>query len=134
MRAVAARMDDAFGNSLVVEVENLLAEMEILESRRASRADLQRVLIVCNRSALSGRQDREVAFGNLMQFAAFAALEFLIVNCCNFFVCALQRLCHFLSPREGLEGISLLFKPRRQLLVPQASAYFANQSLESAPG
>ena len=80
MRAVAAGMDDALGNALVVEVEDLLAEMEVLDQRRAARADLQRVLVVGDRAALRRGQDRRVALGDLVQFAAIAAHEFLVVN------------------------------------------------------
>ena len=80
MRAIAAGMHDPLGNALMVEVEDLLAEMEIFEQRRAARADLERILIVRHRPALGGGQNRHVAFGKLMQLAAFAALELLIVD------------------------------------------------------
>ena len=80
MRAIAAGVHHALGNALVVEVEDLLAEMEVLERRRSTRADLQRVLIVGDRPALGGRQDGHVAFGDLMQLAAFAAHELLIMD------------------------------------------------------
>ncbi len=83
MRAVAARMHDALGNALVVEVEDLLAEMKVLDQRRTARADLQRVLIVRDRSALCGRQDRLVIGRDLVQFAAIAADQFLIVDGCD---------------------------------------------------
>jgi hypothetical protein len=43
MRAIAARMDDALGNALVIEVEDLLAEMGILEQCRPARALLRSV-------------------------------------------------------------------------------------------
>ena len=80
MRAIAAGMHHALGNALVVEVEDLLAEMEILKCRRATRADLQRILIVRNRPALRGGENGGVAFGDLMQLAAFAARQLLIVD------------------------------------------------------
>ena len=80
MRAIAARMHDALGNALVVEVEDLLAEMEILDQRRPALADLQRVLVVGNRAALGGRQDLGVALGDLVKFAAIAAHQLLIVD------------------------------------------------------
>ena len=51
--------------------------------RRSARPDLERVLIVGDRSALRGGQDRHIAFGNLMQFAALAAAELLIVDGCR---------------------------------------------------
>ena len=61
MRAVAARMHDPLGNALVVEMENLLAEMEVLDQRRPARADLERVLVVRDRAALRRGQDRRIA-------------------------------------------------------------------------
>ena len=80
MGAIAARMHDPLGNALVVEMEDLLAEMEVFDEGRAAGADSQRVLVVGDRAALRGGQHRRTVFGNLMQFAAFAALQFLIVN------------------------------------------------------
>ena len=56
VRAVAAGVDDSFGNALVVEVEDLLPEVEVLERRRAPRADAQGVLVVGDGDALLGRQ------------------------------------------------------------------------------
>ena len=49
-------------------------------SGRSARADLQRVLIVGNRAALGRRQDSLFARRDLMQFAAFAAVELLIMD------------------------------------------------------
>ena len=60
MRAVAAGMHDPLGNALVVEVEDLLAEMKVLDQRRSALADLQGVLVVGDRPALCGGQDRFV--------------------------------------------------------------------------
>ena len=80
MRAVAAGVHHALGNALVVEVEDFLAEMKVLEGRRSTRADLQRILIVRNRAALSGRENGDVAFGDLMQLAALSARQLLIVD------------------------------------------------------
>ena len=54
--AVAAGVHDALGDALVVEVEDLLAEVEVLEQRRPALADPQRVLVVGDRHALRGRQ------------------------------------------------------------------------------
>jgi hypothetical protein len=39
-------VDDALGDALVVEVEDLLAQDEVFEQRRAALAGLQRVLVV----------------------------------------------------------------------------------------
>ena len=80
MRAVAARMHDALGNPLMVEMEDLLAEMEILDQRRTARTDLERILVVRYRTALRGGQDRRIALCGLMQFATLAAAQFLIVD------------------------------------------------------
>ncbi|MGY4515198.1 hypothetical protein ACVWWW_000766 [Lysobacter sp. HA18] len=54
VRARTARMHDAFGNALVVEVRDLLAQDEVLEQRGTAQAGLQRVLVVRNRHALVG--------------------------------------------------------------------------------
>ena len=56
VRRRAARVDDALGNALVVEVRDLLAEDEVLEQRRPAQAGLERVLVVRDRHALIGRQ------------------------------------------------------------------------------
>ena len=45
-------MNDALGNALVIEVEDLLPEVEVLDQRRATRALPQGVLIVRDRDAL----------------------------------------------------------------------------------
>jgi len=39
-------MDDALGNALVIEMEDFLAQHEILEQRRAPLAGAERILIV----------------------------------------------------------------------------------------
>ena len=75
MRAITSRVNDAFRNPLVVEMKDFFAKMEILKQRGAARADLQRVLVVGNRSSLRRRHDRYVACGDLMQLAALAAAQ-----------------------------------------------------------
>ena len=52
--AGAARVHDALGNALVVEVGDLLAKDEVLEQRRPAQAGLERVLVVGDRHALVG--------------------------------------------------------------------------------
>ena len=80
MRAVAARMHHALGDALMVEMEDLFAEMEILEHGRATRADLQRILIIGDRPALRGGQHRSGSAGMLVQFASFASNQFLVMD------------------------------------------------------
>ena len=56
VRAVAPGVDDTLGDALVVEVEDLLAHDEVVEHRRPTIADAQRVLVVGDGDALLGRQ------------------------------------------------------------------------------
>ncbi len=56
MSAEAASVDDPFGNALMVEVEDLFAEVEVLQQRSDRAGRLERVLIVCDRDALLRRQ------------------------------------------------------------------------------
>src|SRR5688572_7377028 len=90
-------MHHALRDALMVEVEDLFAEVEVLEQRRAARAGLERVLIVADRTALRGGQDGNGAAGRLMQFAAFAAAELLVMNFSGGFRrdgCFLRRFRH----------------------------------------
>jgi hypothetical protein len=66
MCAEATSVDDPLGNPLVVEVEDLLAKVEVLESRWASRPDLQRGLIVRNGNAKVRRKDGRIAVRRLV--------------------------------------------------------------------
>src|SRR4030095_126351 len=52
MRAGTAGVDDALGDTLVVEVRDLLAQDEVFEERRAAQAGLQRILVVRDLDAL----------------------------------------------------------------------------------
>ena len=70
--AEAAGVDDALGDALVVEVEDLLAEGEVLEQAGAAGADLQGVLVVGDRDALLGGHHRMVATRDLMGLAGGA--------------------------------------------------------------
>ena len=81
MRAIAARMDDALRNALVVEMEDLLAEMKIFEQRSA-RA---RPILSEFWSSETGPPCAVVSTGtspcgDLVQFAALAAAQLLIVD------------------------------------------------------
>jgi len=62
---VAARMHDALGNALVVEVEDLLAKMRIFKQRWPARALLERVLVIRHGNAVLCRQCGNIAAGNL---------------------------------------------------------------------
>ena len=68
--AVAARVDDPLGDALVVEVEDLLAEVEVFQQRRAAGADPQRVLVVGDRDALLRGQYRRIAARRLVGLTA----------------------------------------------------------------
>jgi len=83
MCSVPARMHHQFGNSLVVEMEDFLAEMKVIDQQRPACADAQRVLVVVDWAALCGGQDRRFALGNLVQFAAIAAQHLLVVDLCG---------------------------------------------------
>ena len=50
VRGGAARVHDALGNALVIEVRDLFAQDEVFEQRRAAQARLQRVLVVGDRA------------------------------------------------------------------------------------
>ena len=57
MRAGSARMHDALGNALVVEVRDLLAQDEVFEQRRPAQPGFQGILVVGNRHALVGGEN-----------------------------------------------------------------------------
>lgn len=70
-------MHDALGNPLMIEMEDLFAEMGILEQGGATFALLQAVLVVRHRNALLGGERRHVAVGGLARLAA-ATLRLVI--------------------------------------------------------
>ena len=72
--AEPAGVHDALGDALVVEVEDLLAEVEVLEQRRTPLAGPQRVLVVGDRDALLRRQPRSCAGRDLVGLAARSGL------------------------------------------------------------
>src|SRR6185312_10941117 len=65
-----ASMNHPLRDAFVIEMHDLLTQDEILEQDRAARADLERVLVVCDGHALVGRQEGVLARGLLMQFTA----------------------------------------------------------------
>ena len=72
----AAGVDDPLGDPLVVEVEELLAQMEVVQQRRTTGADLQTVLVIGDRRALLGGENRGVARGGLMGLSPRARVAF----------------------------------------------------------
>ena len=62
----AACMNDTLGNALMIKMEELFAEMKIVESDWTARSNLQGILIVRDWCALFRREDRYLAFRNLM--------------------------------------------------------------------
>ena len=74
MSGRAAGVDDALGNALVVKVIDLLAKDEVFQQHRASRAGAQGVLVVADRHALLGGEDRTTGDGLLVQLATCGML------------------------------------------------------------
>jgi hypothetical protein len=72
-------------------MEDLLTEMEVVDKRRAAGADAKRILVVGDGAALRGRQDRLSGFSVLMKLAAFASMEFLVMNGRDVGWCYLRR-------------------------------------------
>ena len=72
MRAGAARMHDALGDALMVEMGDLLAQDEIFEQARAALAALERILIVGDRRSLVRRQPLLRTAGILVRLPAIA--------------------------------------------------------------
>jgi hypothetical protein len=63
-------MNHAFLNALVVEVEDLLAEVVVLDEHRPARTLLEGILIVGDRLAVQIGQDRETLLGTLVELTA----------------------------------------------------------------
>jgi hypothetical protein len=80
MCAVAAGVDDALRDPLMVEMENLLPEMKILDQGRTARTDLERILVIRDRTALGGGQHRDIATCGLDEVRPLAPAQLLIVN------------------------------------------------------
>ena len=78
VRPVAAGVHHPLRDALMVEVEDLLAEMEVLQHTRAALASPQSVLVVGDHDALLGRQPGRVPRHHLVNLAAGAALDPLI--------------------------------------------------------
>ena len=54
--------------------------MKVLDQGRTARTDLERILVIRDRTALGGGQHRDIATGGLMKFAPLAPAQLLIVN------------------------------------------------------
>src|SRR5579871_817032 len=80
MSTETTRMHDALGNSLVVEVENLFAEVGVLQCGRTPHPNLQRVLVVGDRNSLLGSEPRNVAGGYLMGLASATSFDGLVAQ------------------------------------------------------
>ena len=74
MRAIAACVDDALRDALVIEMEDLFAEDEVLEQRGAPQTRLETVLGVRDRDALLRGHGKCRVRGRLAGFAAMALL------------------------------------------------------------
>src|SRR3982750_3571292 len=57
VRSRPARVDDALGDALVVEVRDLLAQDEVLEQRGTAQPRLERALVVADGNALVRGED-----------------------------------------------------------------------------
>ena len=74
VRACAASMDDSFGDSLVIEVCNLLAENKVFKQRWPSWTGLQSILIVVYRGPLvSGQRIAQPTFRVTLQIFYFVS-------------------------------------------------------------
>ena len=68
VRTRSARVDNPLGNALMVEVEDLFAQLKVLEQAWSARARLEAVLIVTDRNTVIGGQPAALLVG----FAAVA--------------------------------------------------------------
>jgi hypothetical protein len=75
MRSTAAGVDDAFGDALMVEMVDFLAENLVFQKHRAACTRLQLILIVADRDAVVGGQYRMFVIRHLMGFAASAGVQ-----------------------------------------------------------
>lgn len=64
--AETAGVDDALGNAFVVEVEDLLAQHEVLQQRRPTLAAGEAVLIIGNCDPLGRRHRADAVTGDLV--------------------------------------------------------------------
>ena len=72
MRAIPPGVHDPLGDALMVEMEDLLAQGEILQQRRAGRTGPQRVLVVGDHHALRGGHPVAACLRVLVKLPALA--------------------------------------------------------------
>src|SRR5215475_1540973 len=78
MRPKTASVNDSLWDTLVVEVEELLAEVEVFECRGPACSDLQRLLLIGYGNALLRGQHRSLTARGLVHFSAGADRHILI--------------------------------------------------------
>src|SRR5687767_8508161 len=78
MRSETTGMNHPFGDTLMVEVEELLAQVKILERGRPARSNLEGILVIRYRNSLLCRQYRSLAIGDLVRFSPSADRHILI--------------------------------------------------------
>jgi hypothetical protein len=75
MSAIAARVNNALWDTLVIEVENLLAEMKVFEQSWTTGAGTKSVLVVGDGNSLLRRERGDVVAADLMEFPAVTRLS-----------------------------------------------------------
>jgi hypothetical protein len=78
MHPKTAGVNDSFGDTLMVEVENLFAKVKVFEPGGAACSDLEGILVIGYRDALLRGQHGGIAIGGLVHFSATADLHVLI--------------------------------------------------------
>ena len=94
MRRRPARVDDALGNALVVEVRDLFTQNEVFEEGRTAQPGLQRVLVVGNGDALIGGQR---PFARIHSHAIQGAVRLVLADDGS-------AAAHFVGPVLFLDG------------------------------
>ena len=70
VRTVAPRMNHAFGDTLVIKVEDLLTQGKVFKERWPRRASPKRILVVRNHHTLGGGQPFRAVLRMLVNFSA----------------------------------------------------------------
>src|SRR5882672_12125133 len=77
MRRRATRMDDAFGNALVIKVADFLSKDKVFQQRRTARRSPQRILVVGDSHALIRSQRRTAVAADLVPLSAVTGDNFV---------------------------------------------------------